>query len=125
MKIIWSILIVILICGCSKEIKITSIDQIPGKWQWGLTCGEVDTSYICVYSSALHWATIDFTSDGKYIERHNDTIFLETNYTLTKIDDSWGTLILENPAENRPIAIINQQLLITRGGYLDSYMKMQ
>ncbi|MCX6329481.1 MAG: hypothetical protein NTZ85_08235 [Bacteroidia bacterium] len=125
MKIFLKIIFVILICGCSKEIEITSIDQIPGKWQWGYTCGDIDTSYVCVYSSALHWATIDFTSDGKYIERHNDTIFLQTNYTLTKIDDSWGTLILENPAENRPIAIMNHQLLITRGSSIDSYMKMQ
>jgi hypothetical protein len=125
MKILWKIMVLLLICGCSKEIVITSIDQIPGKWQWGSTCGDIDASYVCVYSSTSHWATIDFTSDGKYIERHNDTIFLQTTYTLTKIDDAWGTLILENPPENRPIAIVNQQLLITRGGYLDSYMKMQ
>lgn len=125
MKIFLKIILVILICGCSKEIEITSIDQIPGKWQWGSTCGDIDTSYVCIYSSDSMWATIDFTSDGKYIERHNDTIFLETKYTLTRIDDSWGTLILENPAENRPIAIMNHQLLITRGRYLDSYMKMQ
>lgn len=123
MKKSFIILFVILIFGCKKEIEVTSIDQIPGTWRWESTCGGIE--YECITGSKTNYATIKFTGDGKYIEKHNGTLYLQTNYTITKTDDTYGTLILESPAESRPITIMNNALLITRGDYLDSYTKIK
>jgi hypothetical protein len=113
----------ILITGCKKEIEVTSIDQITGTWRWESTCGGVE--YECITGSKTNYATIEFTRNGKYIEKHNGTLFLQTNYTITNTDNTYGTIILESPAESRPITIMNNALLITRGDYLDSYTKIK
>jgi len=124
MKIISIIIILIFISSCTKEIiEVTTIDQIPGKWKWESSCGGI--IYSCGYSSKSYYATIEFTSDGKYLEMHNDTIYLQSNYSITKVDDTFGTLILVNSGISRPITILNNRLLITRGELMDSYLKIK
>jgi hypothetical protein len=102
---------------------VTSIDQIPGKWNWESTCGGViDT---CSYSSKSNNASIEFTSDGKYIEKHNDIVYMQSDYSIIKYDDTLGTLLLDNSNISRPVAVINNRLLISRGDSLDTYIKIK
>ena len=117
------IIIVISIIGCSEKMQVTSVDQIPGKWKWESTCGGI--IYGCGYPSRSKNATVEFTSDAKYIELHNDTVYFQTDYTIVKFDDTFGTLLLENSAITRPITILNNILYITRGELLDSYIKIK
>jgi hypothetical protein len=114
-----------LICSCSnkKYADVNSIDQIPGKWKWESTCGGI--VYDCTVPTKTVFATIEFGSDGKYIEKHNDTIYLQTDYIIVKYDNVFGTLELQNSTISRPITIINNRLLITRGELADSYLKMR
>lgn len=123
MKRICLILFIAMFFGCKKETEVTSIDQIPGLWKWESTCGGV--VYDCAYGSKTNYATIEFRGDGTYIEKHNDAIVLQTGYTLINYDGIFGSLILENPAVTRPITIMNNALLITRGDLLDSYTKIK
>jgi hypothetical protein len=115
----------IFLYGCNEKfIEVTSIDQIPGTWRWESSCGG-ETDYICVNASKSDYATIEFRSDGVYIEKHMDTVFLQTNYSITKSDDMFGSLILENPSENRPLTILNNELIIQRGSFEDNYTKIK
>ena len=123
MKTSGILIIVLLFISCTKKIEVTSIDQIPGKWNWESTCGGViDT---CLYSSKSRYASIDFTSDGKYIEKHNETIYMQSDYSVIKYDDNFGTLLLDNSNISRPVTVLNNRLLITRGDSLDSYIKVK
>jgi hypothetical protein len=123
MKTFSILIIVILISSCTKKIVVTSIDQIPGKWNWESTCGGViDT---CSYSSKSNYASVEFTSDGKYIEKHNDIVYMQSDYSIIKYDDTLGTLLLDNSNISRPIAVINNRLLISRGDSLDTYIKIK
>jgi len=110
--------------SCEKEIEVTSIDQIPGTWRWESTCGG-DIDYTCVNGSKENYATIEFRSNGVYVEKHMDTVYLQTNYSIIKSDDMLGTLVLENPSVSRPITIINNGLIIQRGSYEDNYSKIK
>ena len=112
MKTIGIIIIAILFGSCTKKIEVTSIDQIPG----------IDT---CLLSSKSSYASIEFTSDGNYIEKHNDTIYLQTNYSVIKYDVNFGTLLLNNSNISRPVAVVNNRLVISRGDLQDSYMKVK
>lgn len=125
MKIIRVIILVIVIAGCKKEIEVTSVRDIPGLWKWEYTCGEPGDDYECITGSKTNYATINFGNEGLYIEKHNDTVFLETNYSLVNYDDIFGTLILEDPPEHRPVTVMDNRLLITRGIFLDSYIKIR
>ena len=111
-------LILFVFNSCKKDLSVTSIDQIPGTWRWEYSCGGANDT--CVYGSKVNYATIEFRSDGKYIEKHNDTLYLQTNYTLINTDYTFGSLVLESPAVSLPIAILDNLLLITRGDYLDT-----
>jgi hypothetical protein len=95
-------LIMILISSChdkaKDQIQVTSIDQLPGLWHWEYGGGGFAGS--TVYSSKSNYATIEFTSDGKYIEKHNDTIFITADYSITKLDDVSASMILENFSGN-------------------------
>jgi hypothetical protein len=118
------ILVMFLTYGCTKKpISVTSIDQLPGKWKWESTCGGV--VYGCTFSSKSQYATLEFTSDFKYVETHNDTIYLKSNYTVTKYDETFGSLVLENPPLSLSIAVVDNKLLITRGEMIDSYFKIK
>lgn len=123
MKKIGLIFLLFLTISCKKTIEVTSIEQVPGLWKWEFTCG--GAVYECTYGSPSHYATIDFKPDGNYIEKHNDTLFLQTNYSIVNLDNLMGTLVLENPPEERPLTILNNRLLITRGNLTDSYIKMK
>ena len=115
----------IFLWGCGEKfIEVTSIDQIPGTWRWESTCGG-DVDYTCVNASKSNYATIEFRSDGVYVEKHMDTLFLQTNYSILKSDDMFGTLVLENPAVSRPLTILNNELIIQRGDYEDIYTKIK
>ena len=116
-------LILLVFTSCKKDLSVTSIDQIPGTWRWEYSCGGANDS--CIYGSKANYATIEFRSDGKYIEKHNDTLYLQTNYTLFNTDYTFGSLVLESPAVSLPIAVLDNLLLITRGDYLDTYKKIK
>jgi hypothetical protein len=122
-KSIFAILFVILIISCKREIEVTSIDQIPGLWRWEYTCG--GDEFECIYGSKSNYATIDFKTDGSFIEKHNDTLYLKTNYTIIDHDGTYGTLILENPEVHLPIAIVDKSLIITRVSFTDTYTKIK
>jgi hypothetical protein len=118
------ILVLVLIYSCTKKpISVTSVDQLPGKWKWESTCGGVISG--CTFSSKSQYATIEFTSDLKYIETRNDTIYLKSNYSVSKYDDTFGTLVLENPPQSLPLTIVDNKLLITWGELIDSYYKIK
>jgi hypothetical protein len=116
-------IILFVLFSCKKEIIVTSISQMPGTWRWESTCGGVvDT---CFYRTKDIYATIEFRSDGKYVEKRNDTLYLQTNYTIINSDETFGTLILESPSVSYPITIMNNMLLVTRGNYWDGYRKIK
>jgi hypothetical protein len=117
------LLFIAFLSGCNKEITVTSIGQIPGTWRWESTCGGADDT--CIYRSDEHYATIEFRSDGKYVEYRNDTLYLQTNYILENSDDIFGSLILENPSVSYPIVIMDNKLYVTRGSYMDGYRKIK
>jgi len=54
-----------------------------------------------------------------------DTVYLQTNYSIFKIDDLFGTLILEDPPVNLPVTVINNKLIIQRGAFEDTYEKIK
>ncbi|MCX6333750.1 MAG: hypothetical protein NT092_05530 [Bacteroidia bacterium] len=117
--------LLIFLPGCDEKIiEVTSVDQIPGTWRWESTCGG-DTAFICVNASKSNYATVEFKSNGAYIEKHMDTVYLQTNYILIKSDDMFGTLILENPNESRPVTVMNNELIIQRGSFEDNYTKIK
>ena len=111
--------------ACDKTIEVSSVDQIPGEWRWESTCGVFDTDYECIIASKKNYATLEFSSDGYYTEKRMDTVFLHTRYSIIKSSDMFGTLILEDPAESRPVTIINNALVIQRGSFEDSYTKIR
>jgi hypothetical protein len=124
MKAVGLIFIIVLLSCCSeKTISVTSIDQVPGTWQWESSCGGND--YACEYASKHKYSIIEFTSDGKYKETHNDTIYLQTTYSIIKYDDTFGTLILGNNQISRPITVMQNHLMITRDEMMDSYSKIK
>jgi len=116
-----------LLTGCGEKIiEVSSVDDIPGTWRWLSTCGgDGDNDYSCINASDANYALIEFRSDGKYIEKHMDTVYLQTNYSIFKIDDLFGTLILEDPPVNLPVTVINNKLIIQRGAFEDTYEKIK
>jgi hypothetical protein len=127
MKRSYLLIYLILLAGaaCDKTIEVSSVDQIPGEWRWESTCGVFDTDYECITASKKNYATIEFSSDGYYTEKHLDTVYLQTKYSIIKSSDMFGTLILEDPAVSRPVTIMNNALLIQRGAFEDSYTKIR
>ena len=116
-------LFILFLFGCEKDTEVTSVDQIPGLWRWESTCGGEE--YVCVIASKTNYATIEFRDDGVYTEKRMDTLYIQTHYEIQKIDDTMGTLVLENPSENRPVTILNNALIVQRGSFTDSYTKIK
>ena len=118
---------VVCMISCSQKdndlIKVSNIDQLKGIWKWESTCGGVSGE--CANSSNSHYAVIEFLANGRFVEKHNDTIYQQTNYTVIKIDDVSGYLILDNSDYQRPISIINNHLLVIRGSLIDTYIKTE
>jgi len=121
------LILFLFLIGCrEKIIEVSSVDDIPGTWRWLSTCeGEGDNDYSCINASDANYAVIEFRSNGDYIEKHMDTVYLQTNYSILKIDDLFGTLILEDPPVNRPVTVINNKLIIQRGASEDTYEKIK
>jgi predicted secreted protein len=128
---------ILLICmfSCTKEendtMKVTSIDQINGTWKWKSTCGGLIDD--CANSSSSHFAIIEFSSDGKFEEKHNDTIYLTANFSIMKTSETYGRLILDNiittgmfaESIEYSISIESNELWISRGELLDKYYKIK
>jgi len=117
------ILLTALIADCKKELTVESIADIPGTWRWEYLCGGPRDT--CFYMSSTKWATIQFGADGSYLEKRNDTIFLQTTYEILGSEGTFGTLVLESPYQSYPITVMNGMLLITRLDYMDSYRKIK
>jgi hypothetical protein len=115
------------ILACSKQnddnLTVTSLDQLRGEWEWVSTCGGLTPD--CTYSSASNHAEILFSLNGIFVEKHNDTICQQTHYTVIKINETSGTLILDNKEYQSPIRIVNNQLEIRRGELADTYKKIK
>jgi hypothetical protein len=124
MKHITIFLFAVIIFSCKEKIpQVTSIDQIPGKWRWESTCGGI--LYGCNYPSKTNFATIEFTAGGNYIEMHNDTVYLQTPYSIVKYDDVFGSLVFENLYISRAITVLNNRLMIDRGELQDTYSRIK
>jgi hypothetical protein len=129
-----ALLIMILICSCKDktkdQIQVTSIDQLPGLWNWEYGGGGFAGS--TVYSSKSNYATIEFTSAGKYIEKHNDTILFTADYSITKIDNVSASMTLSNfsgnpyPYQvNSTLTIMNNNLTIVYYELNSTYSKIK
>jgi hypothetical protein len=127
MKTYITLFFVVCIISCSQKdndlIKISNIDQLKGIWKWESTCGGFTGE--CANSSNSHYATIEFLSSGRFVEKHNNTIYQQTNYKVIKIDDVSGKLILDNSDYQRPISITNNHLQVIRGSLIDTYIKIE
>lgn len=127
MKIFILITLAFSILACSKQnedkIDETGIDQVTGEWQWVSTCGGIIQN--CTYSSDTNYAVIHFGSNGKYMELHNGTVYMEANYVVIKTTDTTGTLKFNNKSYENSISIVNEQLEITRGELTATYLKIQ
>jgi len=124
MKTLFVSIILIIIVSCSKkndDTSVTKFEQLEGRWKWESTCGGFTVE--CMNSSELHYAEIEFTSDEKFIEKHNDTIFQQTNYSITKYNELSGKMILRNSNYQMPILIINNHLEINCGELINIYTK--
>jgi hypothetical protein len=121
----------LLFFGCTDSnkdsIPVKSLDQIGGIWQWESTCGGVILN--CSYPSRSNNAAIVFTSNGEYIEYQNDTIALQTDYSLEKTDVTHGTLILggsyHDSYYNLPVTVANNRLEIFWGEIQKTYTKIK
>jgi len=129
MKIRQFLIILILLISCDKKddpIMVTNLDQISGTWEWESTCGGF--TYACGYSSTSHYAKIQFTTDGQFIEMHNDTVFFATKYLIQKLNDNYGTLNLYKMGSydilsKGSVSILDSKLQVSFGGELYSTYK--
>jgi hypothetical protein len=127
MKVLIIAILMFCLISCSKKsddiIYVSSIDQLNGTWKWESTCGGFTGD--CGYSSNLHYAVIDFFSNGTFIEKHNDTIYQQANYTVIKSNDTSGELVLDNSDYKMSITIVNNRLEMCRGDLIDTYKKIK
>jgi hypothetical protein len=126
MKVLLLIVLALSILSCSKQKddnpNITNISQLTGEWQWVSTCGGIVEN--CSYSSDNNYAVIAFGSNGKYVELHNGTVYMEANYIIVKIDETSGTLRFNSYKYENSVRIVNNQLEIGRGELVDTYKKL-
>lgn len=115
---------------CKKTndpIPVTNLDQIAGIWKWESACGGFAGT--CSYPTSLHYGEILFATNARYIETHNDTIYLAARYEIIKSNNNSGTLVLhkiESDAilSQSPICILDNKLVITYGGqFFSTYKK--
>jgi hypothetical protein len=127
MKVLMIVVFIIGAISCSREshedIQVISIDQLKGVWKWESTCGGFTGG--CGYSSDAHYATIEFSSDGKFIEKRNDTIYRQVNYMVIKSNDTSGNLVLDNDEYQIPVSIVNNRLVWNQGDMETSYIKVK
>ena len=120
------------IYSCTKLnddfIKVSSLDQIQGIWQWESTCGGI--IYTCGYPSDFHFQSIEFTNDNYFIEKHNDTLYFSAPYRISKTNDTAGRLIIYETGTNdtlsdRYISLEDSRLRINTGELVESYRKIK
>lgn len=113
---------VIFMISCSKKDEniTTNLDQLNGTWKWESTCGGFTGG--CANSSSSNYATIEFSSNGNYIEKHNDTIYQQGSYNVIKSNATSGKLVLDNTV-TRTISIDYNHIVINRGDLIDTYIK--
>lgn len=128
-------LVAMLLISCSKQddIPVTNIDQLVGTWKWESTCGGFVNS--CGYSSMIHFQEVAFYANGQYVHKKNGSIDFTAGYTLEKITDNTGTLVLNidtaiyteyySTRLERTIHVENNKLFIYRGELSDSYAKIR
>jgi len=118
--------LVVSILGCSKQaedkLDVTNIDQITGEWQWISTCGGIIEN--CSYSSDTNYAVVDFGSNGKFVELHNGTVYMEADYIIIKSNETTGRLRFNSQKYESRLSIVNNQLEIHRGELIDTYKKI-
>lgn len=76
------LILVLLIISCKKEPqnKLSLTQQIVGTWNWESTCGGFAEE--CGYPSLKNNQTIEYTTDGHYIERRNDTLYVRCSFQV-------------------------------------------
>jgi hypothetical protein len=118
---------VICMISCTKKddnpIKVTNLDQLTGIWKWDYTCGGFAGG--CRYPSDLFFMEIEFTQNGEFIEKHNNKIYQQTNFTIIKKDDILGKLVLANSNYQSTIYIANYHLKIMDGDLVSTYTKIK
>ncbi len=125
--------ITLLFISCSKEkeeeLKITSIDQVNGIFQWESTCGGYSGG--CGYASTEHYGEFIFSTTGQFTEKFNDSIYLTAEYSIVKVDEKNGSLMLYNIISNIDTAkivqysmtILNNKLCLMRGDIFYTFHK--
>ncbi len=126
MKLLLLVLLSFSIVSCAKQneeiIKVKSIGQITGEWQWVSTCGGIVEN--CVYASETNNAVIVFGSNGKYVELHNGTVYMEADYIVIKVNETSGRLRFTGQKYESTVSIVNNKLEIGRGELVDTYKKI-
>jgi hypothetical protein len=126
MKLLLLVLLTFSIVSCAKQnedkVKITTIGQITGEWQWISTCGGIVEN--CIFKSDTNYAVIDFGSTGKFVELHNGTVYMEADYIIIKENETSGRLRFSGQKYESTVSIVNNQLEIGRGELVDTYKKI-
>lgn len=126
MRLLLLVLMSLCILSCSKQnedkMDVTNIDQLTGEWKWVSTCGGIIEN--CSYSSDTNYAVIGFGSNGKFVELHNGTVYMEADYIVVKINETSGRLRFNSQKYENILSIVNNQLEIGRGEIVDTYKKI-
>lgn len=130
MRLIKILILLFVITSCEKDdfIQISSLDQIQGLWEWESTCGGIIPT--CGYPSDSNYKSIEFTDDYQFIEKHNDTIYFSSTYSISKNSMTDGRLIIiktgtSDTLSNRPINLIDNRLMLSAGEILVTYKKIK
>lgn len=107
---------------------VTSLDQIAGTWKWESACGGFAGT--CSYPNSLHYGEILFASNARYIETHNDTIYLAAHFEIIKSSNNSGTLILRKMESDAvlsqtTILILDNKLVMAYGEFFSTYKKIK
>jgi len=124
LKLLFLLMFSIISCAKQNEDKmnVKTIGQITGEWQWLSTCGGIVEN--CVYASDTNYAVIDFGSNGKFVELHNGTVYMEADYIIIEANETSGRLRFSSQKYERTVSIVNNKLEIGRGELVDSYKKI-
>lgn len=126
MKSLMLSFLVIALFACTKskddKPKISGIDQLTGEWQWVSTCGGIVEN--CSYSSDTNYAVIDFGSNGKFVELHNGTVYMEADYIIVKNSETSARLRFSSQKYESTLSLVNNHLEIGRGELVDTYNKI-
>ena len=122
--ILFTLVIALFACAKSKDDNpnISGIDQLTGEWQWVSTCGGIVEN--CTYSSDTNYAVIDFGSNGKFVELHNGTVYMEADYIVVKTSETSARLRYSSQKYESALSIVNNHLAISRGELVDTYKKI-